>query len=231
MSVFKIEYQFISQEGGEAKFPLEFDAERMLPINQPSERLPAWTDLGVEKCVHCPLSLDEHKSCPAAVSLVNVIAWCAYMSSFTEIELKVITEERTTISKTTAQRGLMSLLGLLLASSGCPETAFLRPMARFHLPMATEIETSYRVVSMYLLAQFFVGKSGKQPDHLLTELRTHYQSLRKVNQGLGARLRQAAPNDSSANAVILLDCFASAMPYLIEDDLEDLSEIFSGYTA
>jgi len=231
MSVFKIEYQFVSQEGGEASFPLEFDAEHMLPLSAPTENPPAWTDLDFQKCVHCPLSADQHKSCPAAVSLIKVIEWCSNMDSFGEIELKVITAERTISAKTTAQRGIMALLGLLLASSGCPETAFLRPMARFHLPLASEIETGYRVVSMYLLAQFFVEKAGKTPDYALDKLRAQYQSLRKVNLGLGARLRKAAPNDSSANAVILLDCFASAMPYIIEDAVIELGDLFAGYTA
>ena len=34
--------------------------------------------------------------------------------------------------------------GLIMATAGCPWTDRLRPMARFHLPFATEAETVYR---------------------------------------------------------------------------------------
>jgi hypothetical protein len=71
--------------------------------------------------------------------------------SYDTIRLDVTTRERFISQDTTAQRGISSLLGLLIATSGCPHTRFLRPMARHHLPFASCEETLYRAASMYAL--------------------------------------------------------------------------------
>ena len=62
------------------------------------------------------------------------------------------------------KEGISSLMGLVSAASGCPHTSALRPMARFHLPLARNEETVHRATSMYLLAQFFLKKEGAQTD-------------------------------------------------------------------
>ena len=62
--------------------------------------------------------------------------------------------------ETSAQQAMSSVLGLIMATSGCPWTDRLRPMARFHLPFASEAETLYRSVGMFLLARELVGADG-----------------------------------------------------------------------
>jgi Domain of unknown function (DUF6901) len=52
--------------------------------------------------------------------------------------------ERSYFKKTTMQKGIVSLLGILLVSSGCPVMAKLRPMVRFHLPFASMLATTFR---------------------------------------------------------------------------------------
>ena len=52
---------------------------------------------------------------------------------------------------------MSSVLGLIMATAGCPWTDRFRPMARFHLPFASEAETVYRSVCMFLLARELAG--------------------------------------------------------------------------
>lgn len=75
------------------------------------------------------------------------------------------------------QRGLSSLLGLILATRDCTYTRYFRPMARFHLPLASEEETIYRAASMYLLAQYLRANDGKQVDINLTRSAEIYKLL------------------------------------------------------
>ena len=57
--------------------------------------------------------------------------------SYDQLRVVVETEERAVSANLSAQQGLASLIGLIMASSGCPRTAVFRPMARFHLPFSS----------------------------------------------------------------------------------------------
>jgi hypothetical protein len=82
---------------------------------------------------------------------------------------------------------------------------------------------------MYLLAQFFRHKHGASPDLSLAGLRDRYQRLHQINVAMAARLRQAIEKDASVNAVIMLDLFAKAMPYSVDDSVAELEYLFSAY--
>ena len=77
--------------------------------------------------------------------------------SFDTVGVTVVQSERTVYAETTAQQAMSSVLGLIMATAGCPWTDHLRPMARFHLPFANEAETLYRSVSMFLLSRELAG--------------------------------------------------------------------------
>ena len=62
------------------------------------------------------------------------------MGSSERIRLEVTTTDRFVAQDTSAQKGISSMMGLIIATSGCPHTAFLRPMARFHQPLAGELD-------------------------------------------------------------------------------------------
>jgi hypothetical protein len=149
--------------------------------------------------------------------------------SYETIHVDVITKERNISKQTTAQRGLSSLMGLVIASSGCPHTAFFRPMARFHLPLASVTETVYRASSMYLLSQYFLNQNGKSTDPDLKGLERIYDNMREVNIAVAKRLRYATKADSSVNAIVILDAFAMAMPTCIAESLNDLQYLFTSY--
>jgi hypothetical protein len=108
---------------------------------------------------------------------------------------------------------------------------FFKPMARFHLPLATDEETAYRAVSMYLLAQYFVRQMQGEGDFDLNGLRDIYKNTQLINRSIADRLRAATEADSSVNAVVALDMFAKGVVYFIDESLEDIRYLFAPYLA
>ena len=99
-----------------------------------------------------------------AANIVNIVEPFDRLLSYDEVHVDVTTEERMISLETTAEEGISSLMGLVIATCGCPHTAFLKPMARFHLPLASKEETIFRAASMYLLAQYYVNKNCQTAD-------------------------------------------------------------------
>ena len=128
-----------------------------------------------------------------------------------------------------AQQAVSSLMGLVVATSGCPHTAFFKPMARFHLPLANTEETIYRASSMYLLAQYFLKKAGKDPDMELEGLKEIYRDLETLNTYMAERIRAAISKDAAVNAIVILDFFAKDFSFAIEDQLEEIQHLFALY--
>jgi hypothetical protein len=123
------------------------------------------------------------------------------------------------------------LIGVIMVTSGCPVMDKLRPMARFHLPFATAIETFYRAISMYLTAQFFVSRNGRKPDWGLKVLVDIYKEISTVNKGMSRRLSSASNKDANINALVILHAFGEAVPYFIENGLSQIESFFASYTA
>ena len=229
-----IEYRLSLADGRTAVFPLRFDDDTMR-LQPPAEEgesggeMPPWTRLEVEQCRHCPLRAEPTPVCPLAQALVPLVRFVGAIESHALMTVTVVCEERELRKLTTAQRAAGSLMGLLAATSGCPHTAYLRPMARFHLPLASEAETVYRATSMYLLAQYFRHRQGMPADLDLGGLKDLYRKLHELNQAMARRLRLAGGADASVNGMVLLDCFAHAMPVEVDDALPDLASLFAPY--
>lgn len=190
------------------------------------DALPDWTELRVHQCQNCPLSAESTPRCPMAVAFVPLIAAFSKRLSYDTVTVRVESKERTVSKSTSLQQAVGSLMGLLAATSGCPHTRFLKPMAHYHLPFASEQETIYRVASMYLLAQYFERARGGEPDWELKKLRAHYEELQCVNGAMAARLRAISERDGTLNALVLLDLLAKALPYSIDDMLKDVKPVF-----
>lgn len=193
--------------------------------------LPPWTELGFHQCGNCPLSTAHTRHCPMAVRLVPLVALFEKVRSYDDVTAQVESDERTVTKRTSVQKVLRSLMGLLSASSDCPHIEFLKPMAHYHLPFSSREETVYRVVSTYLLAQYFLRQQGKPADAGLEGLKAHYRELQQVNQGMAARLGaiRHEQGDSSVNALVLLDLFAQSLPDSIDADLEELMPAFQEF--
>jgi hypothetical protein len=129
-------------------------------------------------------------------------------------------------AETTAQQAMSSVLGLIMATSGCPWTDRLRPMARFHLPFASEAETVYRSVCMFLLARELVGGGETQGFAGLKDL---YENLHVVNRDMSRRLGAATRTDPARNAMALLDSYTTLLPAALESSLEELKPLFDAW--
>jgi hypothetical protein len=224
-----ISYKFNLGPHGEERFDLELNAQTLELITSPKHDLPKWTELGFHQCPHCPLDQKQHVFCPVAANISQVIWRFDKVVSYDNIDLEVTTNARLVSQTTSAQKAISSLLGLLFATSGCPHTSYMKPMARFHLPLATEEDTIFRAAGMYLLAQFFLKEEGEEADLELVGLTEIYKNLHIVNTSIAERIKQIAATDSSTNAVIILDTFTNIVPFVIEDRLDEVRHLFSAY--
>lgn len=217
------------EEDREIRVTVTLDANTLNQINTVVKTPPDWARLHPGQCSVCPLVPDIDEYCPAMVSLSTLIENFGDLLSYSEVKTRVVTPARTVFMKTTVQRALSSLLGLHMATSGCPVLAKLKPMARFHLPFATREETIFRSASAYLTAQYFLQKHGKEADFTLMGLKKIYAQVHTVNMELAERLRHVASGDANMNALVLLDLFAQELPQSIEEQLSSIEYMFAPF--
>ena len=219
-----------SPGGGEVvtrTFTVTLDPKTLLNAAPLPEAPPEWTKLPFKKCPNCPLKDEDSPHCPAAIRLPEVVATFADIFSFARVSARVTVPERTyEQADVSVQVALSSLLGVYMVTSGCPVLAKLRPMVRFHLPFATELETITRTTSMYLLGQYLVAQDGGKPDWDMEQLAEDFAATSKVNRAFAERLRAAAPKDANVNALIRLDSVARSVPDLINSQMDELRFLF-----
>jgi hypothetical protein len=222
----RIRYRFDLPNGSKQRVELNFDPANFRLTNEVPADPPFWTELKFSQCANCPLSTDEHSHCPSALHMAPVVESLKELVSFDTVGVTVTQPERTVHAETTAQQALSSVLGLIMATSGCPWTDRLRPMARFHLPFASEAETVYRSVCMFLLARELVGAGEKPGFATLTDL---YESLHVVNRDMSRRLGAATRTDPARNAMALLDSYTTLLPAALESQLTELKPLFEAW--
>lgn len=226
MSKLLLKYRFTFPDSSERAFTLEMDRDTAELAPSTRTDLPAWTELAFNQCAGCPLTATAGMKCPAAVHLSTFISGFEDLVSYDTVRVTVESEERSVTATLSAQQALASLLGLVMASSGCPKTAVFRPMARFHLPFSSESETAYRVAAMYLVAQHFAERDGAAADLKLEHLERVYRGVHAVNRGMAQRLRAATRQDAIVNAIVLLDVYSSLVPAAIHDILGEIRPAF-----
>lgn len=117
-----------------------------------------------------------------------------------------------------------------MAGSCCPVMSKLKPLIKFHLPFATIEETSYRALSMYLVAQYLRQSNGEKPDWELKEMDKLYKQIQIVNATIAELLTSLEEKDTGKNAVIVLNNFASFLALRLEDGkFSELEGIFKEY--
>lgn len=223
----EIRYTFDTSDGRRFQLPIRLDRLTLLVRLPLAGAHPTWTHLEYQQCSHCPLRAAASPQCPAARAVVQVVEVFGEMLSYDNVAATVTLQDRTVVKETTVQRALSSILGLLMATSGCPQLAFLRPLARFHQPFATREETMFRATSAYLLGQYFKHQQGLPVDFVLTGLKEAYNDLQIVNIGMARRLRGIdMGGDANVNAIVLLDLFAKELPQAIDENLYELAHLF-----
>ncbi len=223
------DYHFQFKDGEEHTIRIHLDPETLLYLPQKSFAGGDWTRLELHQCENCPLSAEHDPNCAVALCIEGLVKEFSDKFSYETAEITVATNERTYSKRTTMQKVVSSILGILMVSSGCPVMAKLRPMVRFHLPFSTVLETTFRTITTYLLGQFFLKKRGKAGDFTFEGLTEIYKNVNMVNAGMARRINSMAGKDASVNALIVLDIFAMDVPLSIEDQVEELQPLFSSY--
>jgi hypothetical protein len=222
----RIRYRFDLPDASIKTLEFSFDPSDFRMSNPPPADPPFWTELGFNQCANCPLSESENSHCPVAVQMTSALEPLKALVSFDTVGVTVIQEERTVQAETTAQQAMSSVLGLIMATAGCPWTDHLRPMARFHLPFASEAETVYRSICMFLLAREILDEEGSQGFGVLEEL---YRNLHVVNRDMSRRLGAATRTDPARNAMALLDSYTTLLPAALECSLDELRPLFDAW--
>ncbi|MBU0558115.1 MAG: hypothetical protein KJ799_14295 [Bacteroidetes bacterium] len=209
-------YNFTFDDGTEKEFIITLDDDLNLVENS-MKNFPDWAKLINIKCPNCPLDFKTVEYCPLAVNLADVIDFFKDMPSFEKAKINCETNERWTSKHTTVQSGISSLMGIIMASGGCPIIGKLKPLVRFHLPFASIEETEYRVLSMYVLEEYFNYLEGKEPDWKLEKLKATYDQIQIVNRNIIDKIYDLEMHEACTNAVIALGNFADFISINLED--------------
>ncbi len=205
----EITYQITGGTGKASEYTISFD-EKFNLIPESVEGEP-WTKLENHQCPNCPYTREQLEYCPVALAISQVLFSVEDAASTENVHCEVITRERRFSAEVDYQKAIYSILGLLMATSGCSRFSFLRPAARLHLPFATLQETVTRNISFYLLAQYFRNPdiSLKQGLDLLTE---QFAELEQVNRALIERVRsRLMQGDVHSNAMVVLSSFSQVL--------------------
>ena len=214
-----VEYRITLND--EHAFNYKVQIERgLLASDRGAEPVTDWTRLDYQKCTNCPLQSSEHECCPAAVDLKAVVEDFKGLPAFRKAWANVRTEEREYSKLVNLEVVIRSLLGVIMATSGCPILNRLKPMARNHLPFATDTEFVLRSVSMYVLREFFKQREGLVPDWELTALTNDFSELQLVNQALWHRIHDVCAGDTNLKAFLSFFSMSSSMTYSLDAQLE-----------
>ena len=214
MDRFRIVYNF-QLDFKTSSFELNFDENLSFVFNE-KQSYPEWCRIDNNKCPNCPLLSSEHTYCPTAMALVEIFNFSANTQSFDIVNVVVDTNARKYQQIVTMQKAISSIIGLIMASSECPILAKLKPMVKHHLPFATAEETVSRVISCYLLAQYYKKSEGGEPDWELNGLIEIYRQVHLVNQNFFLRLKKHFPEDTELNAISILESFVNTMSLSID---------------
>jgi hypothetical protein len=226
MTEITFSYRFDFPDTSKKRFLIHLDKET-LAYKSSNTNPPEWTHLGVARCDCCQLELSEHDFCPIAKNLADLVFAFKETPSHKACLVSCISAARTCSKETTVQEGLASIMGIIMATSGCPSMAILKPMACFHLPFATVEETMYRSASAYLLRQYFSHKKGESCDFFMHRIEAHYEEVQTVNEGILKRINMTSKMDADKNAIVTLNALAQILVMEVDEDLESFRRLFT----
>lgn len=228
--IMKIKYEYSFEDKRKEEFVLNLDDSDLSLEPLPVDENDSWIRLGFHQCGECPLEPDTHKYCPVARNLLYILMQFKDNFSYDMVSTRVETNCRVVEKETSLQEGLSPLIGLIMASSGCPILDKFRPMVFTHLPFADENETIYRAVSSYLLAQHIKELNGKEPDWKLEKFEDMYTRVERINRAFFRRFRVIEGKDANVNALVILDLFAKLGTFpLLDNWMETIQPFFSAF--
>lgn len=214
-----IEYNITLDDDHQFNYRIELDRPYDAEL---AAKAPKWTRLEHQQCSNCPLKKDQFSHCPAAVDLHQVIDDFHGLPAIKRAQVRVRTPEREYSKQVSLEEGLRSLLGVIMATSGCPVLGRLRPMAQQHLPFASGEEFALRAVSLYLARQYFNLREGRTADWELKGLVATFQQLQLVNQAFWQRIHDTCEGDSNLKAFLTFFSMSSSMTYSLETQLQKI---------
>ncbi|MCG8571855.1 MAG: hypothetical protein MJB14_17100 [Spirochaetes bacterium] len=223
---FWIEYIFDLKNRDSLSFTVLLDKNNITAIPPENSQDCEWTRLGFHQCEICPLETENVANCPIAYNISGLAEKFNEIYSTETAKITVNVEERTYLKNDSVQQGLRSILGIYLATSGCPHMQILKPMARFHLPFASMEETIYRHVGNYLISQYYQFLEGKKPDINLDELIILNENVDKVNHGICRRIEKINEADANKNALIILNAIGMMLDMELKSKLDSLKYLF-----
>lgn len=223
---FKYIFDFDDPRFGKKEFTVYLNGNTLIADSPPQSKESEWTHLDFYKCSTCPLKSSDVKNCPIAFNISGLIELFDEIFSIEKATITVVSKERTYSNYDTAQQGLRGILGIFLATSGCPHMEILKPMVRFHLPFASMQETIFRHVTTYLLSQFFEMIDGNEPDYSMEKMKKKYEEVDLVNQGICQRIGHISESDSSKNALTILNAIGIMMDIELDGKLNSLRYLF-----
>ncbi|MFA6540420.1 MAG: hypothetical protein WCT99_02370 [Bacteroidota bacterium] len=227
-STVSFRYKFSFDNGEKKEFDIVLNESSLEIVSEPQREIPEWAKLDYFPCENCPL-IGKVEYCPVAVNLANFVESFQDIVSYENATMSVETLERTYVKETSVQKGLSSVIGIVMVTSNCPVMDELRPMTRFHLPFATTQETLFRAISYYLTRQYFVMMEGNEPDWKLEKLIEIYKEVSVVNLGISKRIAQASQKDANVNAIVILHSFGDSIGFFIENGLKEMKYLFEKY--
>lgn len=219
-------YIFDFPDGRTMSYDVSLDSVSQY-INSCPSSPPLWAKLEYHQCSVCPLNEADFDYCPVALSISTLVTEFGSTVSYSACTVSCIAPERSVTKDTTIQDGLASILGLLMATSGCPVMEPLRPLARFHLPFSTIDETIFRFVSAYMLRQYYLHSENIRGDFDLKNIKEHYSLVKLVNKGMLERITDISKRDADKNAIVNLNSLAQILEFEVDDNFETLSYLFS----
>ena len=101
-------YKFIFDNGVEKKFKVVLADGTMNLVQPQKEKYPEWTYLSYFRCPNCSLDEQQHRFCPVATSLVDLVDAFKGSISFEKAKIVFESEDRTYFKHTALQQGLSS---------------------------------------------------------------------------------------------------------------------------
>jgi len=224
---YKIDYEFILSNAERKCYRILLDPETISIILPEHASLPDWAKLEYHQCKDCPLDTTRHSHCPIAVNIFEIVEEFKDTISYSECLVRCTTPERMYQKETSLMEGLSSIFGIIMATSNCPVMDFFKPMARFHLPFSTIEETTVRVISMFLLRQYFEPESDNTQCVDFKKLEQNYVKVGSVNEGLFTRIRSLGTKDADKNAIIMLHSLSQLLSSDIDYSLDSIAYLFT----
>ncbi|NBO17860.1 MAG: hypothetical protein EBV03_01275 [Proteobacteria bacterium] len=226
---YPVEYRFDLENGSTLSYAIDIDPLTLISRPPTTGTPPEWAKLEHENCDGCSMKGSDY--CPIALRLALPVERFKGLISHTRVTVTVTTPERTYLKKVDAQEGMRSLFGLIMATSGCPSMKPFKFMARYHLPFSSIEETMSRILSTYMLGQYF-RHPNTEPDRPhnipinLEDVSALYSTMQRLNDGMARRLRSSALADSAMNAIIIFSAYSSLIPMMIDKEIRRLRPLF-----